>query len=137
MHSIYINGHSIRCFHFRETAYLFTSDLNIALGFAGDNTAFDKLSTQVRKLFICEVAISDGTIGEIKLDREFFIETFGNESIDNRSLVIELKHMVKAILRSNKSELKDMQDRLCGAITESFFQKSSTLPQLSSTQSPL
>ena len=98
MQSFQLNNKSVRFIEVDNVVYFVTADVNKAFGFGGQNTLFDKMSH---------------SCGDIKP-----IPTI---ELPKTTLLIELKDMLLATIRSNKPELKNMQDILSQMLASAFF----------------
>lgn len=104
MQTFQLNGQSVRFSQAGDSTYLITSDANKAFGFKGENTLLDIPSVRLDSLTEC---------------RKPMLST---ENLAKNTLVIELKNLLLAILRSNKSEMENMQDILSQQLAKAFAQ---------------
>jgi hypothetical protein len=108
MQTFQLNGQTVRFFKMSDAIYLIASDANKAFGFDGNDTALNKTSE---------------SIGSMKLSWTI-TESFGGEveNLPDRTLVIELKNLLKVLVRSNKTELETLQDALMQQLAKAFAQ---------------
>ncbi len=104
MKTFQLNDHSVRFFQFDETIYLITSDANQAFDFPGQNTALDNVSVR---------------LDELPKDESFI---FSPENLAKNTRTIELKNLLRVIVRSSKSELENIQDILMQLLAKAFAQ---------------
>jgi hypothetical protein len=108
MQTFQLNGQAVRFFEISDAIYLVTSDANKAFGFDGENTAIDNISKWA---------------GEVPKHESFMFSTNdGLENLSGRTLVIELKDLLKVLIRSNKTELETLQDALMQQLAKAFAQ---------------
>ena len=108
MEQFNLNGQAVRFFTIDQSIYLITNDANKAFGFAGENTALDNISAPLSRITIHE-NLMDAT-------------NDGTENLSDRVLVIELKSLLRAIIRSRKPEMEAMQDIFTQQLAKSFIQ---------------
>ncbi len=108
MEQFNLNGQAVRFFTINQIIYLITSEANKAFGFAGDNTALDNISAPLSRIPISDI-FTDATNDGIK-------------NLSDRTLVIELKSLLLAIIRSRKPEMEAMQDIFTQQLAKSFVQ---------------
>jgi hypothetical protein len=104
MQTFQLNDQAVRFSQAENFIYLVTSDANKAFGFDGKNTAIDNVSIRLDELAKYETFILSG------------------EDLAKNTLIVELKDLLRVIVRSNKSELELMQDVLMQQLAKAFAQ---------------
>jgi hypothetical protein len=103
MEQFNLNGQAIRFFETQQDIYFVTGDANTAFGFKGENTLLDILSVRFDSLVVTDrnpishrnpMGASKGSTGKLL----------------NRTMVILLPELIKAIIRSKKPELANLAD---------------------------
>jgi hypothetical protein len=104
-----LNGFNVRCFASNGVTYLVSADVNNAFGFQGRDTSVDNVSITKAELF----------------SRDSLLQV---EDLPDRTLLIEFKKLLRAILRSNKSESSGTSEALLQMLENAFFAASMATP---------